>query len=385
MERGNMKKIAAIISVLLIIPLLTGCWDYREVDKMAIVVGFAVDKGTEHEYRVTYEIVDLSQMQAEGTVKSVIVESEGDTFLEAARNAISKNFPRLYSGHTVCIIISKEIASEGILELVDYICRDAETRLSIHLFVSREETAGELLQVKPLGSELLSVEINSILMEQKHLAKAIALQTYEFINCVLCEGKSCVMTALCIEKNAEEEVVKICGSGIFKEEKLLGFIGEEETKALSFILDKVEGGVIVAKTGSGEDEDRFSLEILSNSTKIKPVLKDEKLSIEIDVETEVRLDEHFSKEDFENEKGLEELSKIAEEQMKTEMETLINQIKTEFGSDVFGFGNCVYRDYPEQWKKIKDNWDEEFKNIEVKIKPKIKILNSGTLKKSPLR
>lgn len=378
----RIKKLISIFYLIFILPLLTGCWDYREVDNISIVIGFAVDKGTEEKYLVTYEIVDFSQMHTEGKVNSELIESEGDTMLMAARNALSKNYPKLYFGHTVSVIINKEIAQEGILEIVDFLCRDAETRLSIHLFVSKEETAGEILKVKPLGSELLSMEINNIISEQRYLSKIISHHTFEFINCVRGEGISCSVPALVIEKNGEDEVVQISGAAVFKEDKVLGFIDGEETRALNFILNKVKGGVIVEKLGPDSEDGIFSLEILKNNTKVKSNFKDNKPRIEIEVKTTVALDEHVSKKDYESEEGLEELGRIGEEQLKEEMEGIIKKIQTQFGSDIFGFGECIYMHHPKKWKVLKDNWDEEFKKLEVSIKAEIKIINTGLLDKS---
>ena len=104
-DRIKARKIAVIVSLILIMPLLTACWGYREVDKMSIVVGVAIDKGTTDKYLVTYEVVDFSQMKVEGKAKSILVKSEGDTLLEASRNAISKNFPRLYFGHSTIVVV----------------------------------------------------------------------------------------------------------------------------------------------------------------------------------------------------------------------------------------------------------------------------------------
>lgn len=380
-ERAKMKKLVVLLSVFLVIPLLTACWDYREVNEMSIVVGFSVDKGSTSKFLVTYEIVDMQEAGKEGKVKSVLLESEGDTMLEAARNAISKNFPKLYFGHAVAVAISKEIAQEGVIDVLDFITRDAETRLSIHLFVSEEETAGKLLRVKPVAEELLAIEINNILKEQRYLAKAIPVQTYEFVNSIIEEGVSCVMTSACIVSNGEDEVINICGSAVFKNDKLLGFIDGEETKVLSFILDRIEGGVIVVKIGSGNNESRFSLEIKKSSTKLKPVIKDNKLSIEIEIDTRVALDEHISEQNYNTKKGQEELCRVAEEQLKGDIEKLIKKMKTEFSSDIFGFGNSIYKKHPKLWKEIRENWEQEFKEIEVTIKPQVKIMNTVLLEK----
>ena len=45
-----------------------------------------------------------------------------------------------------------------------------------------------------------------------------------------------------------------------------------------------------------------------------------------------------------------------------------------------GFGRLLYRNNPKEWEKLKNTFDEEFKNIEVIVESKIKILNTGFTK-----
>lgn len=376
-----MRKLIILLYVCIIILTLTACWNYREVDRLTIVAGFAIDKTDNGNYLLTFEVVDMHEAGKEGKVRSVLIETEGETLLDAARNTISKNFPKLYFGHATIAILSKEVARESLLGVIDFICRDAELRLDIHLFVSEGETAGEILKAKALTTELLSFEINNILDEVKSLSKAIPMRSYEFVNLLGGKGVSGMMTSLCTVENNNEKVIKLCGTAIFNRDKLQGFINGDETKTLSFIIDEVKGGVIVAKVGPKAIEDRISLEISESKTKIKPVYKDNKLSIEVNINTSVFLDEHASKENYNDEEGLEKLKKIAEKQLKDEIESLIKKVQTEFGSDIFGFGYFVYKNIPKVWKQQEDKWDEVFKNLEVKVEPKIEILHTSLLSK----
>lgn len=376
-----MRKLIILLYVCIIILTLTACWNYREVDRLTIVAGFAIDKTDNGNYLLTFEVVDMHEAGKEGKVRSVLIETEGETLLDAARNTISKNFPKLYFGHATIAILSKEVARESLLGVIDFICRDAELRLDIHLFVSEGETAGEILKAKALTTELLSFEINNILDEVKSLSKAIPMRSYEFVKLLGGKGVSGMMTSLCTVENNNEKVIKLCGTAIFNRDKLQGFINGDETKTLSFIIDEVKGGVIVAKVGPKAIEDRISLEISESKTKIKPVYKDNKLSIEVNINTSVFIDEHASKENYNDEEGLEKLKKIAEKQLKDEIESLIKKVQTEFGSDIFGFGYFVYKNIPKVWKQQEDKWDEVFKNLEVKVEPKIEILHTSLLSK----
>jgi spore germination protein KC len=115
-----MKKIR--ITLLLLIILISsiftpGCWNYREVDKLATVAGVAIDKGTNGQYQVTAEIVQISGFKDIKTT-SKTVTMEGKTLFDAARNEISLSGKRLYWSHSKVIILSKEIASEGVIKVI---------------------------------------------------------------------------------------------------------------------------------------------------------------------------------------------------------------------------------------------------------------------------
>ena len=63
--------------------------------------------------------------------------------------------------------------------------------------------------------------------------------------------------------------------------------------------------------------------------------------------------------------------------MKKDLETLINKVQNEYQSDIFGFGNMIYKNYPKKWEKIKNK--EYLKQIKVNIHTNLKITSAGSL------
>lgn len=56
---------------------------------------------------------------------------------------------------------------------------------------------------------------------------------------------------------------------------------------------------------------------------------------------------------------------------------VVQKMQNEFNTDIFGFGQIVYRDMPDVWKQYKEDWDNGFKNMQFSVACKIKIRNSG--------
>ena len=71
--------------------------------------------------------------------------------------------------------------------------------------------------------------------------------------------------------------------------------------------------------------------------------------------------------------------------LKTILKATIKTIQNDFNSDVLGFGATIYKHDPKEWKKIKDNWEEEFPKLQVKIDVTVKINHLGAIDNSFLQ
>lgn len=376
------KRIFFLLAVFMVnMTMMAGCWNYREISSLSIVAGMAIDKDGQGKYKITIEIVDMHEGGREPKIKSKRLESYGDTILDAVRNAIKLNSYRLYWGHAEVVILSQEVAKEGIVQIIDILDRDAEPRLSIDLLVSKEKTAGELLSAQSVTTEIRSYEMNQMLDSQKSVSKAPKIQVYEFINALSGEGISPILPAVHLVITEGEETSELSGTAVFKRDKLVGFISEDETKSLLFITDKIKGGLLVLKENSESNHATITLEIFKNKTKVKPVYSNGKVSMDIEITTKVALDEHGANKNLTDEKGSLLLKRDAEELLKTNIKKVIQKLQKDFDADIFGFGKTIREDMPSLWKKIGPDWNHIFKNIDVNVDVNIEIKNTELLSK----
>jgi spore germination protein KC len=366
----------------MLIPLtLTGCWNYKEIDQLTIAAGMAIDKTAEDKYLVTIEIVHVKEKGQSSETTSELIEIEGETVFDAIRNAISVNSHKLYWPHAKIIILSQEVAREGAADVLDFLYRDPEPRETIYLLVSESETAREIFDEKSIGVVIKSFEVDQMLRDEDSLSKTLPIQLYKFSDALGDNGISPVMSAICLTEVKGQKTIKLCGTSIFKNDRFMGFLNEDETKSLCFATDKVKGGVLVVKMSPEDKKENITLEISKNKTKIKPVYSNNKLSIDIQIKTEVTIGSHPAKGDFASEKGLAELKKTAEKQLEAEIKSVVRKVQKDFDSDVFGFGRAFRREMPSLWKVKEKEWDAIFKDLEVSVNSNIEIANSGLLSK----
>jgi spore germination protein KC len=101
----------------------------------------------------------------------------------------------LYWSHAKVVIVSRDIAEAGILQVLDWFSRDNETRTDINILVSGESTASEILTSSPLADTVVSFEIQKILDSQKRLNHAPDIEVWKFANDI--EGKELLQRSPC--------------------------------------------------------------------------------------------------------------------------------------------------------------------------------------------
>lgn len=371
-----------MISMVMINSLfMAGCWNYREIDKLSIVAGVAVDKGPEGQYVMTAEIIQISGGKDSKT-SSKIVTMEGKTVFDAVRDGISVAGKRLYWSHAKVLILSKEIAGEGITKVVDWYIRDAESREDVYILISEAESAKEILEGQETTDSIKAMTLSEIMENQRSLSKAPIIDILQYENENQTKGLSTVIPVVRLKQADGKTVPEIMGTAIIKNDKLVGYLNGEETRDLIFIRDKVEGGVLVEDIPGDSNKTPVSLEIFKNKTKAKPLVSGKNIQINLDIETTVAIDEIGGAENFIDDKGRRRLEQIADDKLKTEIEALIRKVQTEYGTDIFGFGIQLHENKSKTWHDIENNWEEIFRNIKVNVSTQVHIKNSAILSKT---
>lgn len=375
------KSVCIVLMIFLSFPL-SGCWSYRGLKQIAIVAGLAIDKDTvSGDYKLTFEMVDLSGKPNENGMKSKIVESQGKTIFDAIRNAKKRLLNKLYFGDTEIVVISSKIAREdGINSFIDLFLRDTQLRETVYFVISQADTAEEIITQKGIENAIVSYEMAKIIDEDSHIsASTKCIPSYKVFNVLQSKGISLVLPAFHCIPNNKENSVEANGIAVFKKDKLLGYLSAEDTRYYLFAVDDVAGGILTCDLGSGP-HDIISLEITSNKTKISHSYEKNKIKINITTKTKVSLGEINSKMDVSNEQELNEIKTAAEKTLKQKITQVIYNVQSQFGSDIFGFGNTIYKTDTKLWNQIGANWDSIFLSAEFEVSPEIEIVNTGVLK-----
>ncbi|WP_340021113.1 Ger(x)C family spore germination protein [Paenibacillus sp. FSL K6-1096] len=375
--RAVTRGIHALVSAMLLLSLgLTGCWNYTEVDDMAIVAGVAIDKDEKTgKLLLTAEIVDTGETTDKAQAGYKMVSLSGDTMFEIVRNMISMTGKKLFWSHAKVIIFSEEAAREGLVKVIDWYSRDTETRSDVFIFVSGEKTAREVLNLNSTTESILSFELAQMMRDERYTSSAPVVEIWDFIDKLETAGINATAPVIHIHKKNSEKRERVAGTAIFVKDRMVGRLSGDETRTMLFVKNELHGGVLVVDDKRGNPA--YSLEIVSNQTKLKPGMVNGRLHMQINLRTRTALDEVMTPEGFLKDESIHDIEQRASERLQADILTLIHKMQQQYSADIFGFGEKVYENQPKRWAQMKERWPEVFADLEVSVDCKVTIQSTA--------
>ncbi len=366
------------ILILLVISsmFLTGCADYREVEKLTIATGIALDKNIDNPYKldICVEVVKFKQNVAEVSY----IKSSGETYSEAISNVIQITGNEIYFGHTAVMVISYDMACEGILSILDDIYRNSDLRLDMNIVVANGDTSAEILQTKSLIDDISGIQIKEIIQSNNINSEVPSMPVYEFIDDVTAKGTDGYLPIVKLNDDNEEEYREIDGVAIFKEDYLYDILDQKQAKTLVLLKNKMEKGTVIneyiVKTPTYRTQ--------SAKTSITPIYEDGKLSFDFDIKIElIAIQDGTDLLDLDKKASAEEDISLA---IKKDVDDLIKVQMNNSGSDFLALGDLVYRKYVHVYNQLHGDFSNEIKNLDYTLNVECKIVNSG-LMSEPLK
>ncbi|SDC77817.1 MULTISPECIES: Ger(x)C family spore germination protein [unclassified Candidatus Frackibacter] len=425
-------KLALVGLIIIIITgIVSGCWDRIEIDKRLFVFGIAIDepksvqkkieelekrmkkelkqKGNEEptlseveaklaelEDPSFEEIIERTERRSKGqvrlTIEAPIVRnlagSDGGSGggepswspatiasspFEALRQLTTRINRRVYLGHLKAIIFHEKLARRGIQGLLDFFERDNEVQRRVKIFVSKKSAKHILIRKIPV-EQVTSTYLTGILKNKIETSRLADIDIGQLMINMHTNAGSLVPR---VRDGGTD--LKVAGSAVFRGDKMVGWLGEVETRAALWVRGDVQGGDVVVQDPE-EPGKETTYEIRNAQTMIKSRVKAGKLIFEVQIGTEGNIAEVGSDTNAMNDKYIKAIEENVEEHIEGRARDVIKKAQQEFQTDFFGFGEQLRRHQPQYWKKVKESWHQEFADAQVIIKAEVNIRRIGLVK-----
>lgn len=382
------KRILLCLIFLFMISFSTGCWSSRELDKLSIVQAIGIDQGENGQIRLTAEILIPSKIKSPGASgggssggKVVwVLKSTGETVFDALRNATFESDRKLYLSFNKIIVIGEEAAKEGIAPFLDFFARDHEIRGLAYIFIARGKVE-DIMEASTDQEAVTSKVMENLAENTSVTSKAVKVHFYELQSTLASKTSDPFLTGIEIIKqqknDQEKKLLRLNDTAIFDQDRLIGWFNGKETRGLLWVLGEVKSGIIVVPS-PGQETEKVSIEILNASSEIKPEIINGKLVITVKIKENASIGEQMSANaNADQPEIFRELEKRQAAAIKEEINAALEKGQKEWGVDIFKFGEEVHRKFPKEWQELKENWDEEIKNIEVHVEVEAKLRMFG--------
>lgn len=380
MRKHIVLLLKEMIYILLVLGL-TGCWNRRELDTLAIVMGTGVDKPKESSgVQLTVQIAKPGEIKTPekgggGDKTYWNIKSTGNTVFYAIRGFTHESSRKLFFPHNQVLIFSRSIAEEGVQKYVDFFIRDPESRLGVWVLVSKG-TADEVLDVKSELEKIPSNNIANLVEAQAATSEASYVKLKDFYIRLMSKTTAPIAPFIEISGEGEKKTILISGTAVFKRDKLAGELDKRETRGLLWAIGEVKSGIIVVDCPDGDG--KVSLEIIKAEGKITPEITEDRIHIKVDIKEEGNLGDQSCPENLALPPKIELLEKEKAAAIRDEVMAALKKAR-EFKTDIFGFGDAIHQKYPQQWKNLEDRWDEVFPDIEVEVNVDAKLRLTGRI------
>ncbi|MDR6549948.1 Ger(x)C family spore germination protein [Paenibacillus qinlingensis] len=385
--------------MLLCLLMLTGCWSRRELNELLIVLGIGVD-WKDGEYLVSFQVVNPSEISAQkkggDRPPSTLYQGKGKTLFEAARSLTAEAPRKVYMGHLQLYVIGEELARRGIKDFLDNSIRDNELRMDFNLVVARGTMAENVLKLFTPVEKLSSYSMQqSLQTSQKSWAPTVAMTMDETLNRLSGNGFELAITGIRIigdpamsdsKKNVEYFLppsrFRYNGIAAFKEDKLIGWLDELESKGYTDITNNLDSTSIEIPCG---EQKYTAIEVTSSEAKLKASVRNGKPEMNVAIRTEANIVGRQCRDiDLTDPQVIQRLENESKQIIQSHVEAVVSRAKT-MKSDIIGFGSQLGKDQPAYWKKVKDTWnDDMFLQTKVNYEMEFFIRKIGTIGNSTM-
>lgn len=385
------KGLLAAVALSLFAGVLSGCWNRRELNELAITVAMGIDKAGEG-YLVSAQVIDPTQVGRNQLVErttTTVYQAEGKSILEALRRMTKKCPRKIYVAHLRILVIGESVAREGIARPLDFFFRDDESRSNFNIIVAKGDKANEILSTLSLIELIPATELYKTLeTSQENWAPTVAVKVVDLIRTLGTDGIDPVLTGISIVGNesmaqSAENGKKINPSGyleyksiaVFKKDKLIGWLNEDEGKSYNYVTNHVVNtvGQSVCPEGGG----LFAVEIFRAHTTLKPYIRNGSPAMRIEAELEANLGELECRLDVEDNAAVEKLEAKMREDATKLLKKSIQHVQKTYATDIYGFGKSFHIHYPREWKKWRKDWPRMFKELPVEVSVDVQMRRMG--------
>lgn len=381
------KKVLIIMVNVFLIFSLMGCGK-GEMNEIAITTALGFDKSDEG-VKVSCQVLNPHVLgrfprQISGVT---VYDEDGQTVYEAITKLSQYFQSELFLSHFQIVLISEELAQEGIEKHLNFLYSNTSSRHKFPIVITKGVKALDVIKIQTMLTLIPGVSVEKeILSAFKYYGSSREIYIDEIINDLNCQKENIVLPMVEVigdpqkgetedntKKTTPDAIIKAGGLAVFRKDKLIGYLNESESIGFNILMGKLRTTVISVPMTTGG---KVSIKIKKTTSKIKYHQQESMPSFTFELKIECIITEDTAGTLIRTKEYLEDLTKCAQQEITRLVQSTIQKSQNVFNCDFLGLNKHIHQKKPQYWKQLKPVYDQIYKNINIDIDLKLKVIGN---------
>lgn len=376
------KRLATVVAIM---SLAAGCTkDVREISDLALVMITGIDyDARQHKFLFTSYCILPSVTSIERSSKQHewVASAQGSSIMDAARNLRSRAGKTLIWQHDKFFVIGEEAARHAFYEIVDFMTRSREIRMSSYVIVS-EGKAADKLTVKSETNDLVSNDFLGRTMNEDLWGKSVALMAKDVSNWFADPYRGFVTGKVSLAKpvGGGNEVLFLSGGSVFHKGKLVDWMSANDALTVHLLSKKKEWRKLEFPTTVDFQSAQVTLLMQYPRATYRLRQSDGGPALDVNLRLKAALIDMDRQLKLLRPELLTQLEQAAARQMERTIEGSLNRFQRSLQVDVIGFSDYIRVYHPREWNRIKERWDQVYAAMPVHVHVDVRFTRIGMSK-----
>ncbi len=362
------RKNILLLLLVFILAVLPGCWDYTDLDKLAIPIVWAFDTGNNvqgNQESGILEITGIFPSEEYIAGRRARIEVRNARLLGEALKTRGGFDPKTTAiGLLQAVLYEEALAKKGIHDISDALHRNPLVKTSILMAVV-DGKAREVLEVPTESYVNQGIFLRNLLEKASQEAFLPVTTLHSFEVNTNNAGRNPVLPVVSVINEVD---AAITGTGIFAKDKLIDIVGLKETQSLVMLRGiKCEGYIPFQVYKNGELLDKGTLNA-KNSREVEVYRNGSGFKFVVKIKLKCKLFEHTSKSNLsKNTELIEEIEKSVKTEIESNCRQFIQKMQEEFKVDCIDITKYALAKWRKELEPIADNSFMEKADIVVDV------------------
>ena len=322
-----MKK---AILLLTFIFLLSGCYDYQEVNNLGIISAIGIDY-EDNKYIITLEVLNDSGDKESSKISSYTKTNSDKSLAKAIEKTADLIEDKANYTHVKLMILSDSIIQDKFQTIIDYFIRSTYFRENFYVISSIDSSPKEILNNTTKNNPVVSSSIISLLESNNYSSNSSVMKTFDqVIDEIITFGIDTCFSNITLN----DEQFKIDGLLIFDEYEFKEKLNNDEATIYNILTNNFYRPIFSKEY----DDLYFSVAITSGDT--KTYISDNKMFVEGNLEGKIMDNE--TNYDIRSLEVLNNLNNDFTNIMNNKLNNFLEKIQ-KYKSDILGLSKSYYQ------------------------------------------